>query len=124
MTAELIAHRREKLVLELVLVARAEALVKGGGENGREHVFVDRRLDRPAPFAGWSFAPPPCRRKGALRRDEPVQLVVNGVAAVDRPRRSVESGQEAVPKGFTSFPRERESSLRTVSRYLDRQFQT
>jgi hypothetical protein len=51
-TAELKAHRRKKLVLELGLVARAEALVKGGGQNGRGHGFVYRRLDRPAPLAG------------------------------------------------------------------------
>ena len=49
--AELEAHRREQLVLEVRLAARAEALVQGRGEDRRRHCLVDGGLDRPAPLA-------------------------------------------------------------------------
>ena len=49
--AELEAHRREQLVLEVRFTARAESLVERGGQHRHRHGFVDRRLDRPATFA-------------------------------------------------------------------------
>ena len=60
--AELEAHRREQLVLEVGLAARAEALVERGRQHRRRHGLVDRGLDRPAPFAGVGDA------AGELRR--------------------------------------------------------
>ena len=49
--AELEAHGGEKLVGEIRLAARAEALIKCGGQHIGGHGFVDRRLDRPAALA-------------------------------------------------------------------------
>ena len=51
-SAELVAHRREQLVLEVRLAARAESLIERRGQNVRRHAFVDRRVDGPAPFTG------------------------------------------------------------------------
>ena len=62
MAAELEAHGREELVLEVGLAARAEALVERRGEHGRGDGLVDGGLDRPAAFAGVGDA------AGELRR--------------------------------------------------------
>ena len=50
--AELLAHRREHLVAEVVEPARGEALVQRGGEDRRRHALVDRRDRGPAALAG------------------------------------------------------------------------
>src|SRR3989441_4305656 len=50
--AELVAHRREHLLREGVLPARAEAREEGGGEDVAGNGFLERRHDRPAPLAG------------------------------------------------------------------------
>src|ERR1700690_4492313 len=50
--AELKAHGGKQLVGEIRLTARGEPFVQSGGENGRRHGLVNRRLDSPAPFAG------------------------------------------------------------------------
>src|SRR5262245_19430048 len=52
MSTEFITHSRQQLVAEIRLAARAETFVEGGRKYGRRHGLVDRRLDRPAPFAG------------------------------------------------------------------------
>ena len=50
--AEAVAHRREHLLGEGVLLARAEAREERGGQHLGRHRLVDRRLDGPAAFAG------------------------------------------------------------------------
>src|ERR1035438_8233238 len=45
--AELITHRRQKLVGKVGLAARAEALVERGGKHGTWHRLVDGGLDGP-----------------------------------------------------------------------------
>ena len=81
-SAELEAHRRQQLVLEVRLAARAEALVERGGQHRRRHGFVDRGLDRPAAFAGVGDA------AGELRavRDLRAAPTRSGRAATRRSR--------------------------------------
>ena len=50
--AELLAHRRQQLVAEGVILARAEAREQRLGQHRHRHRRLDRRLDRPAAFAG------------------------------------------------------------------------
>ena len=50
--AELLAHRREHLVAEVVEAARGEALVERRGQDRRRHALVDRRDRGPAALAG------------------------------------------------------------------------
>ena len=50
--AELLAHRREDLVAEVVEPARGEALVERRGQDRRRHALVDRRDRGPAALAG------------------------------------------------------------------------
>src|SRR6059058_3130452 len=57
-TAEGEAHRREYLIGKLRLPARFEARVERCGEHRGRHAGLDRRLERPAPFAGIRHAPP------------------------------------------------------------------
>src|SRR5213080_1527594 len=57
-TAEGEAHRREYLIGKLRLPARFEARVERRGEHRGRHAGLDRRLERPAPFAGIRHAPP------------------------------------------------------------------
>src|SRR5262252_9223504 len=52
MAAELEAQRREQLVGELLLAARAEAGEEGRADHRRGDALVDRRLQCPAPLAG------------------------------------------------------------------------
>ena len=68
MAAELVAHRREQLVGEVGLAARAEALVERRGEDRRRHGFVDGGLDRPAAFAGIGDAAGEFRQCGIACR--------------------------------------------------------
>src|SRR5215468_9038637 len=63
MPAELVAHRREQLVSEVGLAARAETLVEGGRQDVSRHGLVDRGLDRPAPFSGVRHAPGELRQR-------------------------------------------------------------
>ena len=50
--AELLAHRRQHLLGEGVVLARAEAGVERRGQHLGRHRLLDRRLDRPAALAG------------------------------------------------------------------------
>src|SRR5262245_57510510 len=79
MPAELVTHRRQDLVREVRLTARAEALVQRGGEHGRRYRFVDRRLDSPAPFPRIRYASGELRERGVL--DE------RGRREIEQPRR-------------------------------------
>src|SRR6266513_1389338 len=49
--AELLAHRREDLLGEGVVLPRSEADVERGGEHVHRDALFDRRHDRPAPLA-------------------------------------------------------------------------
>ena len=65
--AELVAHRRQQLVGEVGLAARAEALVEGGGQDVRRDAFVDRRpgcVQRPSPESETRPAKR-CRARGS-----------------------------------------------------------
>src|SRR5215510_8320387 len=64
MSTELVAHRREQLVGEVGLAARAETRVQGGRQDGNGHGLVDRGLDRPAPLSGVRHAPSELRERG------------------------------------------------------------
>src|SRR6185436_1277694 len=63
MPSELVAHRREQLVLEVRFTAGAEALVEGCGEDGRGLRLVDSSLDRPTAFAGVGHAATKLRQR-------------------------------------------------------------
>src|SRR5215471_6788096 len=64
MPAEFVTHRRSELVRELRLAARAEPLVKRGGQHMDWHALVNSGLDRPATFAGVGHAPCEGRHRG------------------------------------------------------------
>ena len=51
MAAEFETHRRQKLVAERALLARAKPREQRRGENVRRHSLFDRRIDGPAAFA-------------------------------------------------------------------------
>src|SRR5258708_7758590 len=51
MAAELVAQGRERLMREVGLAARREAIVEGRAEDVDRHAFVDRSRDHPAAFA-------------------------------------------------------------------------
>ena len=55
--AELEAHGRQQLVLEVRLAARREPLVEGGREDLGRDPLVDGRQDGPAPLAGVGDPP-------------------------------------------------------------------
>src|SRR4051812_16544440 len=50
-SAELVAQRRLHLGAERLVLARGDAHLQGERDHGRGDVLIDRRLDRPAPFA-------------------------------------------------------------------------
>jgi hypothetical protein len=52
MAAELVAHRREKLVCKIRFASRTEPLVQRTRENRHQRSFVNRGFYRPTPFAG------------------------------------------------------------------------
>ncbi len=54
--AKLVAHRRQKLVLEISVAARAEPFVERGRQYRGRRALIDGRLDRPAAFAGIGHA--------------------------------------------------------------------
>ncbi len=51
-TAELLAHRGEHLVGEVVVSARGETLIQRRGQHRRRHPLIDRRDRGPAALAG------------------------------------------------------------------------
>ena len=57
MPAKTKAHRRKQFVLVIRLAARSEPFVERRGQHRHRHAFINRRLDRPAAFAGIGHAP-------------------------------------------------------------------
>src|SRR6266478_1663676 len=51
MSTELITHRREQLVGEICLAARAKTFIQSSCQDVSRHPLVDGGLDRPAPLA-------------------------------------------------------------------------
>ncbi|EEF93657.1 hypothetical protein CATMIT_01710, partial [Catenibacterium mitsuokai DSM 15897] len=78
MPAELVAHRRQQLVGEGVLLTRTQALHQRSGDDRRGHVQVDRLGHGPAAFAGIFHV-----RRDALQRRILAQRIG---AEVEQPR--------------------------------------
>ena len=67
-SAELITHRREQLVLEVRFAARAETCVQRGRQDRSGDRLVDRRHDRPASLAGVGHAAGELRQRRILQQ--------------------------------------------------------
>ena len=66
MPAELMAHRRQHFVCEVLFSSRSETLIKRGTQNGSRRRFFDRRHHRPSPFTGIGNAARVPRQVGLL----------------------------------------------------------
>ena len=73
-SAELVAHGRQKLQSELILASRAESLIERGAQYGRGNGFVDGRNDGPASLAGIGNTSGKLREIGLVRQSSGGQI--------------------------------------------------